>query len=600
MCGVCGEIRFDGSAPDVSSVDAMTAAMTRRGPDASGVYMKGNVALGHRRLKIIDLSERGGQPMVDPELGLALVFNGCIYNYQELRHELEGKGYRFFSHADSEVILKAFHAWGADCVERLIGMFAFAVVDTDSGTVTLARDRLGIKPLYLAETPGRLRFASSLQALLRAGDVDTSIDRVALHHYFSFHAVVPAPHTMYNGIRKLPPATVRTITRDGRSTERRYWEPVFAPHADRADWDEKRWQYELINSLRTSVRRRMVADVPVGVLLSGGIDSSLVVALLAEQGQTDLATFSIGFDSAAGESGDEYAYSDLIADTFGTDHHKIHIGTDRLLPAVGDTIAAMSEPMVSHDCVAFYLLSEEVSKSIKVVQSGQGADEILGGYSWYPPLAGIARPETTKAYREVFFDRSHEEIAAILADDYLLEERDFDPSWEFALAHQSAPGADTSVDAALRLDTTVMLVDDPVKRVDTMTMAWGLEARVPFLDHEFVELAATCPPDLKLAHGGKGVLKEASRALLPSAVIDRTKGYFPVPGIRHLEGEVFDLVADVLKTRSATDRGLYRPAALDRLFTDPNGIRTRLDGNELWQVAMLEMWLQTMEGITAP
>ncbi|WP_338836428.1 N-acetylglutaminylglutamine amidotransferase [Gordonia polyisoprenivorans] len=600
MCGVCGEIRFDGSAPDVSSVDAMTAAMARRGPDASGIYMKGNVALGHRRLKIIDLSERGGQPMVDPELGLALVFNGCIYNYQELRHELEGKGYRFFSHADSEVILKAFHAWGADCVERLIGMFAFAVVDTDSGTVTLARDRLGIKPLYLAETPGRLRFASSLQALLRAGDVDTSIDRVALHHYFSFHAVVPAPHTMYNGIRKLPPATVRTITRDGRSTERRYWEPVFAPHADRADWDEKRWQYELINSLRTSVRRRMVADVPVGVLLSGGIDSSLVVALLAEQGQTDLATFSIGFDSAAGESGDEYAYSDLIADTFGTDHHKIHIGTDRLLPAVGDTIAAMSEPMVSHDCVAFYLLSEEVSKSIKVVQSGQGADEILGGYSWYPPLAGIARPETTKAYREVFFDRSHEEIAAILADDYLLEERDFDPSWEFALAHQSAPGADTSVDAALRLDTTVMLVDDPVKRVDTMTMAWGLEARVPFLDHEFVELAATCPPDLKLAHGGKGVLKEASRALLPSAVIDRTKGYFPVPGIRHLEGEVFDLVADVLKTRSATDRGLYRPAALDRLFTDPNGIRTRLDGNELWQVAMLEMWLQTMEGITAP
>ncbi len=600
MCGVCGEIRFDGSTPDVSSVGAMTAAMTRRGPDACGVYMKGSVALGHRRLKIIDLSERGGQPMVDPELGLALVFNGCIYNYQQLRHELEGKGYRFFSHADSEVILKAFHAWGADCVDRLIGMFAFAVVDTDSGTVTLARDRLGIKPLYLAETPGRLRFASSLQALLRAGDVDTSIDRVALHHYFSFHAVVPAPRTMYSGIGKLPPATVRTITRDGRSTERRYWEPMFAPHADRTDWDEKRWQHELIDSLRTAVRRRMVADVPVGVLLSGGIDSSLVVALLAEQGQTDLATFSIGFDSAAGESGDEYAYSDLIADTFGTDHHKIHIGTDRLLPAVGDTIAAMSEPMVSHDCVAFYLLSQEVSKSIKVVQSGQGADEILGGYSWYPPLAGIARPETTKAYREVFFDRSHEEIAAILSDDYLLAERDVDPSWEFALAHQSAPGAHTSVDAALRLDTTVMLVDDPVKRVDTMTMAWGLEARVPFLDHEFVELAATCPPDLKLAHGGKGVLKEASRAMLPSAVIDRTKGYFPVPGIRHLEGEVFDLVADVLKTRSATDRGLYRPAALDRLFADPNGIRTRLDGNELWQVAMLEMWLQTMEGLTAP
>lgn len=595
MCGICGEIRFDGSAADVAAVDEMTCSMTRRGPDANGVFAKGPVALGHRRLKIIDLSERGSQPMVDPELGLALVFNGCIYNHRELRAELEGKGYRFFSHADSEVILKAFHAWGAHCVDHLLGMFAFAIVETDTGTVTLARDRLGIKPLYLAERPGRLRFASSLQALLRAGEVDTSIDRVALHHYFSFHAVVPAPHTIYNGVRKLPPATVRTITPDGRSTEFRYWTPAFEPHPDRADWDERRWQHELVDSLRTSVRRRMVADVPVGVLLSGGIDSSLVVALLAEQGQTDLATFSIGFDSVGGESGDEYAYSDIIADTFGTDHHKIHIGTERLLPAVPDAIAAMSEPMVSHDCVAFYLLSEEVSKSIKVVQSGQGADEILGGYSWYPPLRNTPREETTKAYANVFFDRTHAEIGALLDDAYLLSDSDYDPSWEFVRAHHAAPGADTAVDAALRLDTTIMLVDDPVKRVDTMTMAWGLEARVPFLDHEFVELAATCPPDLKLAHSGKGVLKEASRKLLPSAVIDRTKGYFPVPGIRHLEGGVFDLVADTLNSQSARDRGLYRGAALDRLFADPNGYRTPLGGNELWQVALLEMWLQTME-----
>ncbi|ROZ89435.1 N-acetylglutaminylglutamine amidotransferase [Gordonia sp. OPL2] len=599
MCGICGEIRFDATPPDVAAVDRMTCAMTRRGPDGSGVFAKGSVALGHRRLKIIDLSERGGQPMVDPELGLALVFNGCIYNHRELRAELEGKGYRFFSHADSEVILKAFHAWGPDCVDHLIGMFAFAVTDTDSGTLTLARDRLGIKPLYLSETPGRLRFASSLQALLGAGDVDTSLDRVALHHYFSFHAVVPAPHTIYNGIRKLPPATVRTITRDGRSTERRYWTTDFAPHPDRSDWDERRWQHELLDSLRTSVRRRMVADVPVGVLLSGGVDSSLVVALLAEQGQRDLATFSIGFDSAGGESGDEYAYSDLIADTFGTDHHKIHIGTDRLLPAVPDAIAAMGEPMVSHDCVAFYLLSQEVSKSIKVVQSGQGADEILGGYDWYPPLQHTPRADTTAAYSAVFFDRDHAAITALLDERYHVD-GDYDPSWEFVHAHQSAPGARTAVDAALRLDTTIMLVDDPVKRVDTMTMAWGLEARVPFLDHEFVELAATCPPDLKLAGGGKGVLKEAGRALLPSAVIDRTKGYFPVPGIRHLEGGVLDMVTDALRSRSAVDRGLYRPEALDRLFADPNGIRTTLGANELWQLALLEMWLQSMEAITTP
>ena len=338
----------------------------------------------------------------------------------------------------------------------------------------------------------------------------------------------------------------------------------------------------------------MVADVPVGVLLSGGIDSSIVVALLAEQGQHGLATFSIGFDSAGGESGDEYFYSDLIAKTFDTKHHRIHIDSSRLLPAVPKTIAAMSEPMVSHDCVAFYLLSEEVSKSIKVVQSGQGADEILAGYDWYPPLTDVARDQTTDAYAKVFFDRGHDDILALLSPEYGIVGED--PSRQFVSAHQAAPGADTAVDAALRLDTTVMLVDDPVKRVDTMTMAWGLEARVPFLDHDFVELAATCPPELKLASGGKGVLKDASRALLPAEVIDRTKGYFPVPGIRHLHGEVLDMVRDALTNDAARARGLYRPETVEALLAAPNDTRTTLGANALWQLAVLEMWLQSMEG----
>ncbi|PXW31100.1 UNVERIFIED_CONTAM: asparagine synthase (glutamine-hydrolysing) [Williamsia faeni] len=592
MCGICGEITFNGDRPDLSAVVAMTESMAPRGPDGEGVYLHRHAALGHRRLEIIDLTARGAQPMVDSALGLSLVFNGCIYNYKELREELSEAGYSFFSTADSEVILKAFHHWGPDCVGHLIGMFAFAIVNTDTGELTLARDRLGIKPLYLSESGARLRFASSIPALLCAGGVDTSIDRTALHHYLTFHSVVPAPHTMYEGIKKLPPATVRTISPDGTSTEKRYWEPVFEPHPDREGWDEARWGNELIDSLRVAVRRRMVADVPVGVLLSGGIDSSLVVALLAEQGQQDLATFSIGFDSAAGESGDEYEYSDLIAKTFGTRHHKIHIDTNRLLPAIPGTVAAMSEPMVSHDCVAFYLLSQEVSKSIKVVQSGQGADEILGGYDWYPPLEHIARDNVTKAYASVFFDRSHDELNALLRPAYRL---DHDPSWQFAFDHQHAPGARSAVDAALRLDTTVMLVDDPVKRVDTMTMAWGLEGRVPFLDHEFVELAATCPPELKLAHGGKGVLKQASRALLPAEVIDRTKGYFPVPGIRHLDGGVLELVTDTLRARSAQDRALYDDAAVAALLAAPNETRTTLGSNSLWQLAMLEMWLQAME-----
>jgi asparagine synthase (glutamine-hydrolysing) len=333
--------------------------------------------------------------------------------------------------------------------------------------------------------------------------------------------------------------------------------------------------------------------VPVGVLLSGGIDSSIVVALLAEQGQHGLATFSIGFDSAGGESGDEYFYSDLIAKTFDTKHHRIHIDSSRLLPAVPKTIAAMSEPMVSHDCVAFYLLSEEVSKSIKVVQSGQGADEILAGYDWYPPLTDVARDQTTDAYAKVFFDRGHDDILALLSPEYGIVGED--PSRQFVSAHQAAPGADTAVDAALRLDTTVMLVDDPVKRVDTMTMAWGLEARVPFLDHDFVELAAMCPTDLKLASGGKGVLKEASRSRLPADVIDRTKGYFPVPGIRHLNGPVLEMVRDSLTNDAARNRGLYRPETLAALLAAPNDTRTVLGSNTLWQLAVLEMWLQSME-----
>jgi len=593
MCGICGEIRFDGSSADVAAVTRMTCAMESRGPDSDGVVAHSRIALGHRRLSIIDLSARGGQPMVDSDLGLTLVFNGCIYNYQDLRDELMAAGYRFFSTADSEVVIKGFHHWGTRCVEKFKGMFAFAVADRETGVVTLARDRLGIKPLYLAETPGRLRFASTVRALLDAGDVDTEIDRHALHHYMSFHSVVPPPRTMYKGVRKLPPATVRVIQPAGTYVDTLYWSPDFRRDPARAKWSAKDWQDALMDSLRTAVARRMVADVPVGVLLSGGIDSSIVVALLAEQGQHGLATFSIGFDSAGGESGDEYFYSDLIAKTFDTNHHRIHIDSSRLLPAVPKTIAAMSEPMVSHDCVAFYLLSEEVSKSIKVVQSGQGADEILAGYDWYPPLTDVARDQTTDAYAKVFFDRGHDDVLALLSPEYGIVGED--PSRQFVSAHQAAPGADTAVDAALRLDTTVMLVDDPVKRVDTMTMAWGLEARVPFLDHDFVELAAMCPTDLKLASGGKGVLKEACRSLLPADVIDRTKGYFPVPGIRHLNGPVLEMVRDSLTNDAARNRGLYRPETLAALLAAPNDTRTVLGANTLWQLAVLEMWLQSME-----
>lgn len=599
VCGVTGEVRLDGRVPDVAAVSAMAAVMAPRGPDASGAWSQGRVALGHRRLKIIDLSEAGAQPMVDSELGLAIAFNGCIYNYKELRRELSGHGFRFFSHSDTEVLLKAYRHWGDDFVSHLHGMFAFAIVERDSGRVLLGRDRLGIKPLYLTEDSHRIRFASALPALLAGGGVDTRIDAQALHHYMTFHSVVPAPLTILRGVRKVPPASLIAIEPDGRRTTTTYWTPEFTRRADRAGWSESDWEEAVLDALRVAVKRRLVADVPVGCLLSGGVDSSLIVGLLAEAGQHGLMTFSIGFESAGGVEGDEFRWSDIIAQRFETDHHQIRIGTDRMLPALDGAIGAMSEPMVSHDCVAFYLLSQEVARHVKVVQSGQGADEVFAGYHWYPPMGSPAAASlqgSVAEYRGAFFDRDSAEMAGLLGPGIMAAD---DPSERFVTEHFARAGAETGVDRALRLDTTVMLVDDPVKRVDNMTMAWGLEGRVPFLDHELVELAATCPPELKIAHEGKGVLKQAARRVIPSAVIDRPKGYFPVPALTHLEGPYLDMVRDALYAPVAKERGLFRTEAVDALLADPNGKLTPLRGNELWQIALLELWLQR-HGISGP
>jgi len=566
----------------------MMDALAPRGPDGSGLVIHNNAALAHRRLKIIDLSEKAQQPMVDPALGLTIAFNGCIYNYPELRRELEAKGYSFFSQGDTEVILKAWHAWGTKCVERFHGMFAFIIHERDSGRVIMARDRFGLKPLYLAETPRSLRFASTLPALLKAGDVDTSIDRYALHHYLSFHAVVPPPRTILNGVRKLPPATIRVIEPDGKMTDTLYWSPPYERDPALAGLSSQEWRDRVLAALRTAVRRRNVADVPVGVLLSGGVDSSMIVALLAQEGQRDLMTFSVGFEEANGEKGDEFVYSDLIAKHFGTDHHKIFVRSDRLMEALPGVFAAMSEPMVSYDNVGFYLLAQEVSKHVKVVQSGQGADEVFAGYHWYPPLA--ASNDVTGDYARVFFDRSHEKMKEHVNPDWLPDE---DASLALVAAHLAQPGADTPVDAALRLDSHVMLVDDPVKRVDNMTMAWGLEARVPFLDHELVELAARIPPGEKLRDGGKGVLKDAARLIVPHEVIDRPKGYFPVPQLKYVDGPYLEMVRDALTGQAARERGVFREDYLERLFANPADHMTPLRGSQLWQAGLLEMWMQT-------
>lgn len=589
MCGICGEIRFDNAWADPEITAAMSRVLVPRGPDGSGIYQQQNMCLGHRRLKIVDLSARSGQPMVDPELGYSCVFNGMLYNYKEIREKLKAAGYRFFSTGDTEVLIKAFHRWGADCLKKFHGMFAFVLVERDSGRVYMGRDRLGIKPLYYFQDKDSLVFASSLPALMASGRPGREIDAAALHHYMTFHAVVPPPLTILKDVRKLEPATIMSLESYGKSTAQTYWEPDYNRSAQDEGRSFEEWQDMLMQAMRKAVDRRMVADVPVGVLLSGGVDSSLVVGLLAQAGVRDLKTFSIGFESVAGEPGDEFKYSDIIADRFSTDHHKIEIASDEALENMRDCVQAMSEPMVSHDNIGFYLLSREVSRQVKVVQSGQGADEIFGGYHWYPPL--MQSTQGVEDYARVFFEGPHEEFMRAVDPD--LVSRDF--SLDFVRDHFGRPGADSAIDRAMRLDTLVMLVDDPVKRVDNMTMAWGLEGRVPFLDHELVELAARIPARFKVSHGGKHVLKEASRKILPEQVIDRPKGYFPVPALKYLRGEFLDFVRDVLSDPAAEKRRIFRPEYVQGLLADPEKAITPLGSSRLWQVALLELWMQTFE-----
>ncbi|NQU66209.1 MAG: N-acetylglutaminylglutamine amidotransferase [SAR324 cluster bacterium] len=590
MCGIAGILNtnHEGNlSRNMERMESMLELMKFRGPDAYGTHFGENYVLGHRRLMIIDLSEAGSQPMIDKELGLALVFNGAIYNYCELRAELQSKGYQFFSMSDTEVIIKAYHCWGEDFLPRLNGMFAICLVELDSGKALLARDRLGIKPLYYAMKGQELAFASSLPALVKGFELNPTIDRLALQAYLTFHAVIPPPATIFNEVKKLSPGTLMNVDEVGNIQFKKiWWNLDFQTSSEKKHYQEEDWIEELDIKLGEAVKRRLVADVPVGVLLSGGLDSSLIAAYVSKHLNGDLKTFSIGFDAAGGESGDEFVYSDLIADVFQTDHHQLRVSGKNTLAAVNSAIDAMSEPMVSHDNVGFYLISQEVAKHVKVVQSGQGADEVFAGYHWYPPMQDCE--DAVATYTDCFFDRSYNEYLETVQEDWHW----IDYASDYVKHHFSAPGAENNVDRALRLDISVMLVDDPVKRVDNQTMAWGLEARVPFLDHELVELAAQIPPEFKLANNGKGILKKLARRYLPDEVIDRPKGYFPVPALKYIEGPFLEFVRDSLTNQIARNRGLYRKDYVDSLLASPETGITKLGGSKLWQLGLLEIWLQ--------
>jgi asparagine synthase (glutamine-hydrolysing) len=585
MCGIAGEISFNG-CPSVTVVEKMLDHLAHRGPDAAGMYSQDNICLGHRRLKIIDLSNHASQPMVDAELGLTLVFNGCIYNYRHLRQELEQLGYHFFSTSDTEVVLKAYAQWHEQCLEKFNGMFSFTIYERDSGQLFVARDRLGIKPFYYFQHASGLAFASTLPALLQHPAVDVTIDPEALQHYFSFRAII-GEQTIFKNVKKLSPGCWMKISSDGKIELSRYWQLPDKSSQTNLLLNEQEWSEKLEHGLLDSVKRRLEADVPVGVLLSGGLDSSLIVGLMSQLGQRDIHTFSIGFEHVAEEEGNEFRYSDLIAKQYGTKHYKIFANHDKLLSSLRNCVAAMSEPMVSHDVIGFYLLSEKVSQHVKVVQSGQGADEVFGGYHWYPPMIDIPLERAAETYAKAYFSLDFNEYKK-LVQPHLVSD---DHAMRYVRNYFQGNRADTAIDQTLMLDTEVMLVDDPVKRVDNMTMAFGIEARVPFLDHQLVEMAHQIPHELKVRDGGKYLLKQVARRHIPHEVIDRPKGYFPVPGLRNMQGAYLALAKEVLSKPAARERGLFNQGYIDKMLAAPEQFTTRF-GSRLWQVTLLELWLQ--------
>jgi len=585
MCGICGEMQLREQRPSEQRITRMLSELERRGPDDQGIYINKHIALGHRRLAIIDLSSASHQPMHNLNKSLSIVFNGTIYNYPQLRKQLQAEGVQFFSSGDTEVILKAYEAWGEQCVEKLIGMFAFAIWDARIEKLFIARDRLGIKPFYYSYTGDAFYFASNTQALLSTGKIDTSIDIEALQHQFTLHAVVPAPRTILKGIRKLPPGHFMWVGKKGVSDAKAYWQLSARRTQQRS---EQEWIEQIQQALQLAVDRRLeIADVPVGVLLSGGLDSSLLVGLLAQRHGT-VKTYSVGFEDQPEERGHEFEYSDAVVERFSTHHQRFHIENNQVLQRLPEAIRCMPEPMVAQDAVAFYLLAEQVSKDIKVVQSGQGADEVFAGYFWYPKMHA-AQGSNIDRFASFYFDRDFNEYAQTVSKSYVQHD------YTSQLVSETLASSDTEtfIDAVLQFDVTTLIVDDPVKRVDSMTMAWGLEARVPFLDHELVELAMQMPPEMKLKEGGKYVLKKIARGLIPDSVIDRPKGYFPMPALKYVRGEFLDMVRDTLNSNVCQQRGIFSRAYVDKLLDAPDHYHTRLQGSKVWHMALLEKWLQT-------
>jgi asparagine synthase (glutamine-hydrolysing) len=619
MCGILGLLNLDGSPAEARPLRAMAARTAHRGPDDEGFHIDGACGIGMRRLSIIDLAG-GHQPLSNAEGTLTLVCNGEIYNFRELRRELEASGHRFQTASDSEVILHGYAQWSDELVHHLNGMYAFALWDARRRRLILGRDRLGIKPLYIYRDARRLAFASEAKALLELPGVSARLDPDALHSYLSL-GYVAAPKSMFAGISKLPPATLLSIE-GARIEERRYWR---IPLATEQGTSEKEWIERIRARLRESVRMQMVSDVPIGAFLSGGIDSSTVVGLMAAQSDRPIKTYAIGFEGAAAEQYyNELPYARQVAQRFGTEHREILVRPDTvaLLPRL---LWHMDEPLCDTAFITTYLVSEFARQDVKVILSGVGGDELFGGYQRYlgdhyqdqfARLPAWLRRAATSAGRHLPSDR-HSPLLNLsrLAKGFLesadlpLEERyrAYVEVFPEDALHKllrldgtarpdrigdafRAAVSDDALTRMLAVDADTQLPDDLLLLTDKMSMATSLECRVPLLDHELVELAARMPKDVKIRGGRlKHAMKEAVSDILPRDILDRKKRGFGTPMGAWLKQDLTPVMHTLLSDLSLSRRDLFNTAEVRELIGlhDAN----RIDGTDrLLALMNLEIW----------
>jgi asparagine synthase (glutamine-hydrolysing) len=618
MCGIAGfaeSPQSDRSSRDERRelVHRMCQVIRHRGPDDEGLLVDDGVALGMRRLSIIDLST-GHQPIHNEDRSIWIVFNGEIYNFRELRHELEAAGHRLYTSTDTEVIVHAYEEWGNAAIGRLRGMFGLAIWDTRSRTLLLARDRIGIKPLHYAEVNGRLYFGSEIKSLLAAPDVPRDLDLDALDHYLSF-LYTPRDASIFRAVQKLPPGHLLTW-RDGEARVEQYWrlpadEPFRGSEADAVA--------RLRSVLVDAVRSHLVSDVPLGAFLSGGIDSSLVVGLMAEASSARVKTFSIGFDEPAF---DELDHARRVAEHFGTDHHEFVVKPDAVAVLDG-LIEHFDEPFADSSAIPTWYVSEMARRHVTVVLSGDGGDELFGGYHRYLPhprivafdrysppalrrvaamaaaglphgargrnfLRHVGRDDQGRYLDSIRFFGSDEKAALLTRD---VRERLVGPDPELRLAshfgrYSKLPWASQM----MRFDAETYLPEDVLTKVDRMSMAHSIESRVPLLDNQVIDFAASLPAAFKINNGRcKHVLKEVAATFLPRATLDRRKQGFGVPLGSWFRGNLRDLFADTLLSDSSLQRGYFQPIFV-RQLVDEHLAGRRDHTLRLWQLVVFERW----------